>query len=219
MTLRSEDLVAGARAIGEQQHDAARDRDRAGPDGDADVLLLVHVELDRPELRLVALLGVREPVIDEGEHPRHDQHEPDRLLHAENLGNFRGCYHAGAASRAISAGGKLPPLAGSEIAEVEGAHGDAHELLDVVAHVRAHPAHLAVLAFGEDDLQPARAALGGAQRAHLRRTRHRAVAERDALAQRIEGLRPRARRARARGSAWARVTPDRSDAGPAGGRS
>ena len=94
---------------------------------------------------------------------------------------------------------ELPPLARRQLAEVEPPDAHAHELDDLVPDRRAHPPDLAVLALGEDDLEPGRAlalpddAAGGAtargpEDPHLRRPRHRAVVERQALPQRAERL-------------------------------
>ena len=95
----------------------------------------------------------------------------------------------GSASRAArSAGPRRAPFAGGEIAQGERADRHPHQLDDVVSDGRAHAAHLAVLALGEDDLQPAAVRAPDPSGAHLRRPGVAIRRRGHALAQRAQSL-------------------------------
>src|SRR5215207_6017826 len=77
-------------------------------------------------------------------------------------------------------GGQAPRLAWSEVAELQGAEADPHELLDRASDRLTHATDLAVAALVDRQLH-----LVGREPAHLRRGRH-AVLQLDALAQRLQ---------------------------------
>lgn len=62
-------------AAHQQQDRAQRDRAHAGPDGDVYRLLVLDRQLDRPQLGLVRVLGVRESAIQQTQAAGHDQYD------------------------------------------------------------------------------------------------------------------------------------------------